>query len=70
MGACERDGNRTLPSSKFRRSFDHATVQDVSVKGYRAAARFSNGELVEFYSDGGTWSIHKFGGNAGREFFE
>lgn len=73
--ACERVGsgpipNCTLPSSKFRRSFEDATVQDVSVKGYRAAARFSNGELVEFFGDGGTWWIQKLGGNAGREFFE
>jgi hypothetical protein len=73
--ACERVGsgpipNCTLPSSKFRRSFEDATVQAVVIKGHRAAARFSNGELVEFYGDGGTWSIHKLAGNAGREFFE
>ena len=72
---CQRVGigpipNCTLPSSKFRRSFEDATVQDVVIKGHRAAARFSNGELVEFYGDGGTWSIHKLGGNAGRAFFE
>ena len=73
--ACQRLGsgpipNCTLPSSKFRRSFEGATVQAVVIKGHRAAARFSNGVLVEFYGDGGTWSIHKLGGNAGREFFE
>ena len=72
---CERVGSRpipscTLPSSKFRRSFEDATVQAVVIRGHRAAARFSNGELVEFYGDGGTWSIYKLGGNAGREFFE
>lgn len=72
---CERVGSRpipncTLPSSKFRRSFEDATVQAVVIKGHRAAARFSNGELVEFYGDGGTWSIYKLGGNAGRAFFE
>jgi hypothetical protein len=73
--ACQRLGsgpilNCTLPSSKFRRSFEGATVQAVVIKGHRAAARFSNGELVVFYGDGGTWSVHKLGGNAGREFFE
>ena len=72
---CQRVGsgpipNCTLPSSMFRRSFEDATVQAVVIKGHRAGARFSNGELVEFYGDGGTWSIHKLGGNAGREFFE
>jgi len=78
--ACERVGchrvgrgpipNCILPSSKFRRSFEDATVQAVVIKGHRAAARFSTGAIVEFYGDGGTWSIHKLGGNAGREFFE
>ena len=73
--ACERVGsgpipNCTLPSSKFRRSFEDATVRAVVIKGHRAAARFSTGAMVEFYGDGGTWSIHKLGGNAGREFFE
>jgi hypothetical protein len=72
---CERVGsgpipNCTLPSSMFRRSFEDATVQAVIIKGHRAAARFSTGAMVEFYGDGGTWSIHKLGGNAGREFFE
>jgi len=72
---CQRLGsgpipNCTLPSSMFRRSFEDATVQAVVIKGHRAAAKFSNGELVEFYGDGGTWSIYKLGGNAGREFFE
>ena len=72
---CERVGmgpipNCALPSSKFRRSFEDATVQAVVIKGHRAAARFSTGAIVEFYGDGGTWSINKLGGNAGREFFE
>ena len=72
---CERVGsgpipNCTLPSSKFRRSFEDATVQAVVIKGHRAAARFSTGAMVELYGDQGTWSIHKFGGKAGREFFE
>jgi hypothetical protein len=72
---CQRVGrqpipNCTLPSSKFRRSFEDATVQAVVIKGHRAAARFSTGAMVEFYGDGGTWSVHKLGGNAGRELFE
>ena len=62
--------NCALPSSKFRRSFEDATVQAIVIKGHRAAARFSTGAMVEFYGDQGTWSIHKFGGKAGREFFE
>ena len=37
--------------------------------GYRAAAKFSNGEAVELFGDGGRWLISKFGGHAGRGFF-
>lgn len=62
--------NCTLPSSTFRRSFEDATVQAVVIRGHRAAAKFSTGAMVELYGDGGTWSIHKLGGKAGREFFE
>lgn len=77
--ACERVGpmpsarripNCTLPSSKFRKSFEDATVRDIAVKAHRAAARFSNGEIVELFGDGGTWLIVKVGGNAGSGFFE
>ena len=49
---CERVDGSTVRncgpvSAAFRRSFRGATVQDVSIKGDRAAARFSNGEAVE-----------------------
>jgi hypothetical protein len=73
--ACQRVGgfemrNCTPPTSAFRNSFFGATVQAVEIRGQRAAARFSNGEVVELYGDGGTWSIHRLGRNAGHEFFE
>jgi hypothetical protein len=73
--ACQRVGgfelrDCTQPTSAFRNSFFGATVQDVEIRGHRAAARFSNGEMVELFGDGGTWSIHRLGGNAGRRFFE
>jgi hypothetical protein len=73
--ACQRVGGSeirdcTPPTSAFRNSFFGATVQDVEIRGHRAAARFSNGEMVELFGDGGTWSIHRIGGNAGRRFFE
>lgn len=79
---CERasSGPRqdcTPPSSEFRRSFEDATVQDVVIRGNRAAARFSNGEAVELihltgdaYQVGGVWWISQLGGNAGRKLFE
>jgi hypothetical protein len=54
----------------FRRSFEDATVVDIVIKGHRAAARFSNGEVVRFWGDGGTWLVHKIGEDAGRGFFE
>ena len=73
--ACERVGgvkitNCKPPTSAFRNSFFGATVQEVKIKAYRAAARFSNGEVVELFGDGGTWMIEKVGWNAGRRFFE
>ena len=73
--ACVRIGgikirNCTRPTSALRNSFFGALVQQVEIKGHRAAARFSNGVLVEFWGDGGTWLIDKLGGNAGRLFFE
>jgi hypothetical protein len=51
--ACERVGglrirNCTRPTSVFRRSFKNAIVLDIAFKRRRAAARFSNGEVVEF----------------------
>jgi hypothetical protein len=65
----------TVPSSSYRKSFRGATVEDVAIKGGRAAARFSNGEVIELehingYAVGGLWWIGKLGGNAGRRFFE
>jgi len=58
------------PSDAFRKSFEGATVEDIAIKGDRAAARFSNGEVVELGSVIDGWLIAKLGGNAGREFFE
>jgi hypothetical protein len=80
---CTRVGPRlipncTPPSPAFRLSFARAKVEDVEIKGDRAAARFSNGEVVELErvstneSDElyGRWLIDKWGRNAGRGFFE
>jgi hypothetical protein len=66
--------NCTRPSRQYRSSFRDATVQDVAIKGDQAAARFSNGEVIELrhidgYAEGGVWWIEKLGGNAGRGFF-
>jgi hypothetical protein len=73
---CERPGGRliqncTPPSLEFRRSFAGAVVEDIAIRGHRAAARFSNRETVEFTEIGvsGSYWIHKIGGNAGRKFF-
>jgi hypothetical protein len=73
--ACERVGgvrirNCTPPTSAFRNSFFGATVQEVVVDGGRAAASFSNGEVVELHGDAGTWSIHRLGQDAALRFFE
>ena len=73
--ACERVGgvkirNCTPPTAAFRKSFEAATLEETAIRGHRAAARFSNGEVVEFYGDAGTWHIKKVGGNAGRGFFD
>jgi hypothetical protein len=74
---CERISgpieNCQPPSSALRKSFEDATVQDIAIKGDRAAARFLNGEAVELFHatrDGDVWWIAKFGGNAGRKFFK
>jgi hypothetical protein len=74
--ACERPGGRLIQnctplSLEFRRSFAGAVVEDIAIRGHRAAARFSNGETVLFseIAVSGSWSIHKVGGNAGRKFF-
>lgn len=75
--ACVRVGgfkirNCTPLSSTFRKSFEGATVQDIAIKGDRAAARFSNGQVIELaHVQGlGGWAIVKLGENAGRQFFE
>ena len=80
--ACEREtcvrvGSRpipncTPPSPAFRRLFERAKVDDVEIKGHRAAARFSNTEVVELEFDryDRVWRIHKWGRNAGRGFLE
>ena len=77
--SCERISgpipNCTRPSADYRRSFRDATVQDVVIKGGRAAARFSNGEAIELehikgYVPGGLWWTTKLGGNTGRGFFK
>jgi hypothetical protein len=63
------------PSSQFVKSFRGAKVQEIAIKGRRAAARYSNGEAIELvhingYAVGGVWWIDKLGGNAGRGFFK
>ena len=73
--ACERVGGVKIRSCKpptppFRRSFEAAVVEEVAIKGNRAAARFSNGVVVRFWGDAGTWMIDEIGGSAGRGFFE
>jgi hypothetical protein len=75
--ACQRAGgvkirNCTRPTSAFRDSFAEATVQDIEIKGNptRAAARFSNGEVIELIEWGSSWAIAELGGNAGSTFFE
>jgi hypothetical protein len=62
--------NCTPPSSEFRKSFEGATVQNIAIKGDRAAVRFSNGAVIELGRYMGSWLIHKLGVNAGREFFK
>jgi hypothetical protein len=73
--ACQRVGGVkirkcTRPTSAFRNSFFGATVQDIEIRGHRAAARFSNGVVIELYGDAGTWSIHKLGDRAGSTSLE
>jgi hypothetical protein len=73
--ACERVGgfkipNCTPPTTAYRKSFDGVTVEEIAIKGQRVAARFSNGEVVGFFGDGGTWWVQRLGRNADRGFFE
>jgi hypothetical protein len=79
---CERVGhvpieNCTPLSAGYRRSFLDARVEDVAIRGDRAAVRFSNGEAIELYKDTSAaehpapwWWIEKIGGSAGQGFFE
>lgn len=79
---CRRVGDRAIenctPVSRgFQKSFADATVQDVAIKGDRAAARFSNGETVELDRVNehevrlrGAWWISKVGGTGGRRLFD
>jgi hypothetical protein len=77
--ACERVNCKSVSgpvencvplSARFKRSFRDATVEDVLViKGRRAAARFSNGEVVAFYyvrDGGGRWWVDRLGPDAAR----
>jgi hypothetical protein len=78
--SCVRVGPELVPDCKppspaFRLSFARARVEDVEIKGHRAAARFSNGEVVEVArasgdEAGGVWWIHRWGRSAVRGFFE
>jgi hypothetical protein len=72
---CERVDGRPIgsctPASwQFRKSFADAIVVEIVIRGRNAAARFSNGETVEFSDVGEAWWINKVGGDAGRNFFE
>jgi hypothetical protein len=73
---CERVGGPPIescrpPSWQFRKSFVDATVVATVIKDEQAAARFSNGETVSMEVGGtGSWWIHRFGGNAGRDLLE
>jgi hypothetical protein len=71
--ACVRVGSRKIkncrqPSRAYRKSFDGALVLDIAFKGNQAAARFSNGRVIELWGDEGSWLITKIGGDAGRGF--
>ena len=73
--ACERVGGRKIencrrPTLAFRKSFEGATVEEVLIRNQRrAAARYSNGEVVEFSGEGSTWMVHRIGASA-RKFFD
>ena len=65
-----RKSGRKPPSDAFQKSFEGAKVEDIALKGVRAAERFSNREVVEFGSVIDGWLISKLGANAGHEFVE
>jgi hypothetical protein len=71
--ACASAGAGPIPnctpvSSKVQRSFRRAVVEDIVIRGQRAAARFSNGETVRFQENLGFWGIERVG--AGQRLFE
>jgi hypothetical protein len=72
-------GPHDRPPSRFQRSFADATVESILVKGDKAWAEFSNGELVEFIRVAQAelpidipagWYIYGVGGDAGKKYFE
>jgi hypothetical protein len=66
-GACPRGMNQGACKAIWR----DAAVQEIAIKGDRAAIRFSNGETIELHRDAnGSWMISKSGENAGRGFFK
>jgi hypothetical protein len=76
---CERISgpieNCQPPSPQFFESFRDAKVKQIATNGRRAAAKFSNGEIVELFrvnrdAIGGVWWIDELGAKAGRGFFE
>ena len=75
---CQRVGaprpipNCTRPSQGYAESFRDATIQEIAIKGDRAAARFSNGETIRLHRwpNGVDWRVGRIGGDAGRGIFE
>jgi hypothetical protein len=60
---------RLEPLPRFRESFEGATVQAIGfLNGHDACALFSNGICVEFWGDGGTWTVIKVAANGPRFF--
>jgi hypothetical protein len=61
----------TPPSAEFRKSFQRASVERIVIRGRKASATFTNGEVVELSRAGrgwDIWMITKIGENAGRGF--
>jgi hypothetical protein len=79
---CQRPGgvpieNCTPMSAESRRSFGDATIEDIAIKGNRAAVRFSNGEAIELGKDTTGfehpvewWWVVRAGRNVGRGIFD
>jgi hypothetical protein len=62
--------NCRLPTPAYRRTFRGAAVDFLVVRQDEAAARLSNGEMIELRADAGKWRVLALGGGAGRGFFE